>query len=40
MGGHKVNLSAELEWTAVYPDDAAVPRWGIRVGFVLLLPEG
>lgn len=39
MGRHKVNLSAELEWTAIYPDDAVVPRWGIRLGFVLLLPE-
>lgn len=39
IGKHKYNLSAELEWTAVYPDDAVVPRWGIRLGFVLLLPE-
>ncbi len=40
MGRHKVNISAEFEWTAIYPDDAVVPRWGIRPGFVLVLPQG
>ena len=40
IGRHSLNLSAEFEWTAIYPDDAVVPRWGIKLGFVLLLPEG
>jgi hypothetical protein len=39
IGEHKYNLSFEVEWTAVRPDDAVVPRWGIRLGLVLLLPE-
>jgi hypothetical protein len=39
IGKYKYNLSAELAWTAVYPDDTVTPRWGIRLGFVWLLPE-
>jgi hypothetical protein len=39
IGKHNYNLSVELGWTAVRPDDAVVPRWGIRLGVVLLLPE-
>lgn len=39
IGKHKYNISFELEWTAVRPDDAVVPRWGVRLGLVLLLPE-
>jgi hypothetical protein len=40
IGGQDFNLSAELEWTALYPENSLTPRWGIRLGFVLLLPEG
>jgi hypothetical protein len=39
IGKYKYNISAEAMWTAVYPDDTVVPRWGIRLGVVWLLPE-
>jgi len=39
IGKHKYNISFEVEWTAVRPDDAVVPKWGVRLGLVLLLPE-
>jgi hypothetical protein len=38
-GKYQYNVSVELEWTAVYPDDVVVPRWGIRLGFVWMIPE-
>jgi hypothetical protein len=39
IGKHKFNISFEVEWTAVHPEEAVYPRWGIRLGLVLLLPE-
>lgn len=39
IGKHKYNLSFEFEWTAVRPDESVVPKWGVRLGLVLLLPE-
>ena len=39
IGKYNYNLSVEFQWTAVRPDDAVVPQWGIRLGVVLLLPE-
>jgi hypothetical protein len=39
IGKYKYNLSAEVVWNAVHPDDAITPRWGVRLGFVWLLPE-
>jgi hypothetical protein len=40
IGKYKYNISAEVMWMAVYPDDTVTPRWGIRLGVVWLLPEG
>ena len=39
IGKYRYNLSVELEWTAVSPDDEVFPRWGIRLGAVMLIPE-
>jgi hypothetical protein len=39
IGKYNYNFSAELERTAVRPEQAVVPEWGIRLGVVLLLPE-
>jgi hypothetical protein len=39
IGKYSYNLSAEFAWTAVHPDDVAVPDWGIKLGFVWLFPE-
>jgi hypothetical protein len=39
IGKHNYNLSFELAWTAIRPDDAVVPRWGIRLVLVLMLPD-
>jgi hypothetical protein len=39
MGGQRYNLSAELECTAAHLRGATYPKWGIRLGAVLLLPE-
>ena len=40
IGKYKYNLSVELAWTAVRPDDAVISKWGIKLGAVLLLPTG
>jgi hypothetical protein len=40
IGRHQYNISLELEWTAVRPEDSVVPKWGVRLGVVLMLPEG
>jgi hypothetical protein len=37
FGGQMWNLAVEGEYTAVHPGPA--PRWGIRLGISLLLPE-
>jgi hypothetical protein len=39
IGKHNYNFSLELAWTAVRPDTSVVPKWGIRLGIVLMLPE-
>lgn len=39
IGKFDYNFSAEVEWTAVRPEGVTLPKWGIRLGFVLLLPE-
>ena len=39
IGKHSYNLSVELAWTAVRPDNSVAPKWGIRLGMVLMLPE-
>jgi hypothetical protein len=39
IGKHKYNLSVELEYTVAHPEEATYPKWGVRLGFVLLLPE-
>lgn len=39
IGKHKYNISIELARTIVRPDDAVLPKWGVRLGIVLLLPE-
>ncbi|MEZ5460740.1 hypothetical protein [Dokdonella sp.] len=40
IGQQTFNFSAEVAWTAVSPDDAVIPRWGVRLGVVWMLPEG
>jgi hypothetical protein len=32
-------VSAELEYTAAHPDSVVYPKWGMKFGLVLLLPE-
>ena len=39
IGSHQYNLSVELEYTAVHVEGATFPKWGVRFGVVLLLPE-
>ncbi len=39
IGKHRHNLSVEPEWTAIRPDNSVVPKWGIRLGVVPMLPE-
>ncbi len=39
IGRHSLNFSLELAWTAVRSDNLVVPKWGIRLGVVLMLPE-
>ena len=29
----------ELEYTALHREESTFPKWGVRVGVVLLLPE-
>ena len=39
IGRYHYNLSVEAEWTAVVPEDQVFPRWGIRLGVVMMIPE-
>jgi len=39
IGRHHYNLSFEAEWTTVVPEDQVFPRWGIRLGIVMMIPE-
>jgi hypothetical protein len=39
IGEQTFNLSVELEYSVAHPEGTVFPRWGIRIGMVLLLPE-
>ena len=40
IGKYKYNLSVELAYTVAHPEESTFPKWGVRLGVVLLLPEG
>lgn len=39
IGKYDYNLSVELEYTAFHAEEPMFPKWGVRLGVVLLLPE-